>query len=125
MADRSKLYEKDKKESKPEPKKDAAPKGKDGENAEGEGGGSEVAEKGEDEGINKMFEGLGTMLKAHDSERRDHHGNYLAATKQMHQRHEKAIRDYMGQGMEGLKSTPDTGAEEVAPAPSTEAPAEA
>lgn len=122
MADRAKLY--DKKEAKPEPKKDA-PKAKGGGNAEGDDESAEEAsEKGEDDGINKMFEGLGTMLKAHDSERRDHHGNHLAATKQMHQRHEKAIRDYMGQGMEGLKSGPGVTAEEVAPEAPAAAPAE-
>lgn len=60
----------------------------------------EAHERGEDKGISKIMEGLKTILKSHETERRDMHGNHREELRKMHARHEKAIRDHMA-GMEG------------------------
>lgn len=64
------------------------------------------AESGEDKGISMMrdhmekaMDGLKAMMKAHESERRDMHGNHREAMRQMHARHEKQMRDHMEQAM--------------------------
>jgi len=132
MADRSKLYDKKDKpkaEAKVDEKKgeDKAMEKKaesEGKESEGTKMADEAHEAGESKGIDQMFEGLGTMLKAHESEYRDHSGNHVASVKQMHQRHQKAIREYMAKHMEGLKSGQGVTAEEQAPANNTEAPVE-
>lgn len=54
------------------------------------------AEAGEDAGIAKMLDGFSSLVKAHESERRDLHNNHREAMRQMHGRHEKMLKEHFG-----------------------------
>jgi hypothetical protein len=69
--------------------------------ADGDGGDAPMAkaEMVESEGISKILDGLKALTKAHESERRDMHGNHRESMRQMHGRHEKQIRELLDQHM--------------------------
>lgn len=93
------------------------------------------AEAGEDAGLKtalagagKLIEGLKALHKAHETERRDYHGNHREALRQMAGRHEKQIKDMMDQHMAGMgEAAPaaDAGAAPAAAAAAAPAAAEA
>lgn len=84
----------------------------------------EAAEAGEDKGIDKMMEGFKTLTKAHESERRDMHGNHREAMRQMHARHEKQLRDFMEMNAPAMGAAPQgEGGADTAGGAAAEAPA--
>ena len=93
-------------EAKPEPKAEAAAD---------ESAGSKEAdlEMAESKGLDKMLEGLKMLHRAHESERRDFHGNQREAMRQMATRHEKAIRELSSQM--GSGNSPGSGEPSQAP----------
>lgn len=95
MAKGSVLYDHKKEPAKKEEKKPAEkakeePKGETepAKEAASEDKGGEGGEK------NDVFERLGVMLKSHESERKDLNNNHREERRQMHARHEKALRDH-------------------------------
>jgi len=103
------------KESKPEEKPAEAKTEPKAEAAADESAGTKEAETemAESSGIDKMLEGLKMLHKAHESERRDFHGNQREAMRQMATRHEKAIRELSSQM--GSGNSPGSGEPSQAP----------
>lgn len=103
-------------ESEPAPKKEDAEKApdKDASEESAEDKGLKTALSGTD----KLIEGLKALNKAHETERRDFHGNHREALRQMASRHEKGIKDLMTSHADGMGGeAPAVDAAEGAAAP--------
>lgn len=60
-------------------------------------------------GADKLIEGMKTLAKQHEAERRDAHGNQREALRQMQGRHEKQMRDMMDTHMAEMGGQPAGG----------------
>lgn len=111
----SSLYDNERSQKKPTAKADEKkPEAKDEKpepKAEPEGEGADSAN-----GADKLIEGMKTLAKQHEAERRDAHGNQREALRQMAGRHQKQMQDLMESHIGQM------GGENDASAPAEESP---